>query len=58
MENRIFKLLVLVAFVFISSCERESTCETKTECFSDGNGGQRCIEKPIPGTCVENNFGF
>ena len=47
-----------MVFVFVNSCERESTCKTKTECYSDGNGGQRCVEAPIPGTCIDNNFGF
>ena len=58
MKNIILKVLVLMVFVFVNSCERESTCKTKTECYSDGNGGQRCVEAPIPGTCIDNNFGF
>lgn len=58
MKNAIIKLLVLAMFVLTNSCEQESTCETETDCFSDGNGGQTCIERPIPGTCIDNNFGF
>lgn len=58
MRRKVLKVVMLVIFVFANSCERESTCETETDCYSDGNGGQTCIERPIPGTCIDNNFGF
>ena len=58
MKNRILKFFVLSIFVFSISCERESTCKTRSKCYSDGNGGQTCIEEPIPGTCIDNNLGF
>jgi len=54
----ISKFLVLSIFIFFSSCENESTCETERNCYSDGSGGQTCIETPIPGTCIDNSFGF
>ena len=54
MKKKIVKLLILAVFVFLYSCERESHCQTETVCYSDGNGGQSCIERPIPGTCVDD----
>lgn len=59
MKRNVVKFLLLVVFVCISSCEAESTCETKKQCYSDGNGGQTCVDVPVPGTCISNNnFGF
>ena len=58
MKKKGLKFLVLVLFVCITSCEKESTCQFEKNCFSDGNGGQRCVDRPIPGTCIDNNFGF
>lgn len=57
MKKNILKFLILVVFI-ITSCERESTCETKKQCYSDGNGGQTCIDVPVPGTCVDTSFGI
>jgi hypothetical protein len=58
MKKNAIKFLVLVLFVFVNSCEKESSCETETQCYNDGNGGQSCVEVPIPGTCIDNSFGF
>ncbi|MEO9570407.1 MAG: hypothetical protein ABJH82_02405 [Polaribacter sp.] len=58
MKKRILKTLILLLFVFIFSCEKESTCQTKKQCYSDGNGGQTCVEVPIPRTCINNSFGI
>lgn len=52
------KLLCFLLLLGIAACEKESTCQFEKNCYSDGNGGQTCIESPIPGTCIENNFGF
>ena len=59
MLKAISKTLILGVFLCFIGCEPETNCETKTRCYSDGNGGQSCIEEPVPGTCVSiNNFGF
>lgn len=51
-------LMFLLLIVCITSCEKESTCQFEKNCFSDGNGGQTCVESPVPGTCIDNSFGF
>lgn len=56
MKNINLKILVLVVFLFMNSCERENKCETKQNCFRDENGGQRCFDVPV--NCIENDFGF
>ena len=59
MKKSILKALVLGVFLSFMACEPETNCETKTRCYSDGNGGQSCIEEPVPGTCISvNNYGF
>ncbi|WP_439130360.1 hypothetical protein [Polaribacter sp.] len=58
MKKTFRKIILLGMFVLLNSCEQESTCETKRNCYPDGNGGQTCVETPIPGTCIDNNFGF
>ncbi len=58
MKKSILKIAVLLVFAFISSCEEESTCETKKQCYSDGNGGRTCVDVPVPGTCIDKSFGI
>lgn len=58
MKKGSLKILLLSLFVFICSCEKETTCETKRQCYSDGNGGQTCVEVPVPGTCIDTSFGI
>ncbi len=58
MKKYIFKLIILLVVVSFYSCEEESDCETRKRCYSDGNGGQTCIDEPVPGTCFDSGFGF
>ena len=43
-----YVLLLSFAIISFSCTPEESECETETVCYGDGN----CIEKPIPGTCL------
>lgn len=58
MKKYILKIIVFMVFVFFYSCEEESNCETRKRCYSDGNGGQTCIDEPVPGTCFNSGFGI
>ncbi len=45
-------LLILTSLIIMSCTKNEEGCETETVCFGEGN----CIERPIPGTCFNDDF--